>query len=91
MEKKTLYRICTEDVNPEDTRRLIEKRFDGYTLLHGEGCWKGGEERALVIEIVTNNYRKNAENITALCRDLKDANNQNAVLVECVEIDTFLV
>ncbi len=49
-----LYRIYTEKTeNMPKVKAEIDKQFQGYTLLEGQGVWKAVPESSLVIEIVS--------------------------------------
>ena len=91
MESSNLYRICTEDVNRENTRKIIGRYFDGFTLLSGEGVWRGSQENALVIEILGDGEPGERAVISALCEDIKAENQQEAVLLQVVEMKGYLI
>jgi hypothetical protein len=91
MENANLYRICTEDVNRENTRKIVSKYFDGFTLLSGEGIWKGSKENALVVEIFGNGDAGEPAVIGMLCEDIKAENKQEAVLLQVVEVKGYLI
>lgn len=75
-----LYRLYTEDKNRETVKEIVSKYFDGYTLLSGEGVWKGNEEKSLVIEIYTLDH--NAEHvIQKIADEIEIRNEQESVLV----------
>ena len=92
MKNVRLYRICTEDVGADRTREIIGRHFDGFTLLYGEGFYKGVAEKALVIEILGGvDDPTEPARINALCEDLKVENHQEAVLVEVLESANYLI
>lgn len=91
MKPVNLYRICTEDVGADRTKEIIGKHFDGFTLLYGEGVWKGISERALVVEIMGDGSADESLRIGALCEAIKAENHQEAVLLEVVEASNYIV
>lgn len=91
MRNAHLYRICTEDVNGEQTREIVSRHFDGFTLLRGDGVWKGGSEKALVIEIMGKGDPGEHAAVALLCEDLKEANVQDSVLVEVLAATNYLI
>jgi hypothetical protein len=87
-----LIRICTEDKNHERVRELCAKRFDAFTVLHGMGCWKGTLEPALIIEIaIEDGYQKMREDAKELAQEIKEFNDQEAVLIEYIESTNTLI
>lgn len=79
-----IFRIYTEDKNRDTIKGIVGKFFDGYTLLSGEGMWKGTSEPCLVIEIVTDHKGSNGM-VNRIAEDIKRANQQEAVLVAHVK------
>lgn len=73
-----MYRIYTEDKNREATLKLVAASFDAFTVLEAQGYWRGTPERSIVIEIET----ENAKGVHKLARDIREANAQEAVLVQ---------
>lgn len=83
-----LYRILTEDKNRQEIASIVSKRFDGFTLLAGQGYWKGLAENALAIEI--ESAEDNAT-VFALADEIKRYNKQEAVLVQTLASTATLV
>jgi hypothetical protein len=79
------YRIYTEDLYRADVQKIVGDYFDGFTLLSGDGVWKGALENALVIEIVTE--RANEGWIRELSRRIRQKNQQESVLVTRQDVD----
>ena len=48
-----MYRLITEDLNPEGIHEILVKLGMDYTSYPASGSWKGQKERSLVIEIET--------------------------------------
>lgn len=82
-----LYRICTENKNYPDILDYLDEHFpDGYTIINANGAWQAVREKSLVIEIVNSND----PHIAHLCYWLKKHNNQDAVLVQIIEIQQWI-
>ena len=75
------YRIHTEDVNRPAILKLASARFDGFTILHGTGYWKGQSEVTLVLEIITSD----SASVYLLAEEIRKANGQESVLVNRLE------
>lgn len=82
-----VFRIYTENKNEARLKELISICFDGFTVIHTKGFWKGVPENALLIEI----YTENAELIRALAGAIKKNNKQEAVLVTSADVDFQLI
>lgn len=72
-----LYRIYTEDKNRKSVIAALNHYIDGYTLIEARGCWEKEWEESLIIEVVD----VRPEAIRQVARDIKEINNQEAVLV----------
>ena len=85
-----LYRIFTEDIKENETaiESIINKYYEGFTLIKGEGFWRLQKENSLIIEIVTID---NDELITTMAKEIKEANSQEAVLIQRIENNQWLV
>ena len=77
-----LYRILTEKTKINLTP-ILEKYYDGYTVLNAKGYWKGVPEKSIVIEIVTHGNEDT--NIRNLAVDIRNANKQECVLVQRIK------
>ena len=83
-----LYRVCTENKNYPDILDYLDQNFpDGYTVIHANGAWQGVREKSLVIEVV----QKADTNIQHLIYWLKKHNEQKAVLVQVINISSWLL
>lgn len=89
--RQMLYRIFTEDGKQyrENVKQIVNRHFDGYTLLSGRGYWKGKGERSLVIEVVCGKDKENA--INSIANEIKVANLQEAVLIQRINNNQWLV
>ena len=76
-----LYRILTESINHPEIVSIVSARFPGFTMIVGHGYWKGCYEQCLIIEIVTDDIVA----VEAIAFNIKQANNQESVLIQ--EID----
>ena len=77
MQPIKLYTIYTEAINLEATRAILGKYFDSFTIIPAQGIWKGGEEQALVIHIITFD----AVGVYLAANEIKVRNKQDAVFV----------
>lgn len=86
-----LYRVCTENKNYENIVNYLDQHFpDGYTIINANGAWQGQREKSLIIEIVSNKpYAESS--IGKLCYWLKKYNEQDAVMVQAIEIESQLM
>lgn len=82
-----LYRILTEDKNRKQVEDIIRAKFPGFTLYQAEGHWRLQREQTLIIEIETDLD----EPIMSVARDIKLANQQEAVLVQRIQNSAVLV
>lgn len=71
------YSIHTENKNENWIKELLAIGFDGFTLVKGQGFWKGAEEKSLEIIIYTDNTYL----IKAIAEKIKHHNKQDAVLI----------
>jgi len=86
-----LYRICTENKNYPAILDYLDENFpDGYTVIHANGAWQGKREKSLVIEIVGNIGDTN-KSIEQFCYWLKKHNDQQAVLIQVIDVDDWLI
>jgi hypothetical protein len=83
-----LHRIYTENKNLEGIKKILNRAFESYTLLECVGIWKGTEEKSLIIEVLT---RINPAYFELVADDIKDLNQQQAVLVTVSEIESSLI
>jgi hypothetical protein len=106
MKSTYLYRIFTEDTGPmgptgplgprgpvgrEIATELALKYVDAFTVFSGEGCWKGGREPSLIIEITDSEDLLTDARIRQLADDIKVALDQECVLVQKVLVAIELV
>lgn len=87
-----LYRICTENKNYSAILDQLDIQFpNGYTIINANGAWQGQREKSLVIEIVANSPATFYTPIEKFVYWLKKHNNQQAVMVQTIEIDSQLL
>jgi len=82
-----MFRILTEDKNVKFIKDLLARRCIDYTMYHCEGSWQGSPEKSMLIEL-DGASRKVAE---ALARHIKNANIQQAVLIQEIPVKSRLV
>jgi len=85
-----LYKICTENKNYEAILDRLDSQFpDGYTIINANGAWQGKREKSLIIEVVSDAPSIESD-IGKLCYWLKKYNEQEAILVQVIEIECYL-
>jgi len=88
-EMNKLYRIFTEGINYNETRKILDSYLDGYTLIKGQGFWKGFQEDTLIIEIIGS--EEDRSKIREVGLAIKTANNQEAILLETLNNHSELI
>ena len=82
-----IYTISTEDKNREFIRERLDLDFPGYKIHEVIGVWKGIEEKAIDIVIVTNDRFA----VEKLIERIKYHNDQEAVLLTVVDCEAVLI
>lgn len=83
-----MYRICTEDINRLRIEAIIARHgIDDYAMLSGVGCWKGQREKALTLEFIGSDR----ETVRAIAEAIREANKQDAVLVQHIPVEAEFV
>ena len=83
-----LYRILTENKQRREVEAVVSRHFDGFTTYTGTGHWRGGKERSLIIEIDADAIKGDA--VSAIAREIKLMNGQEAVLVQRMPVSSIL-
>ncbi len=83
-----LYRIYTKDLNNNRVQQIASKYFPGFTITKSMGYWQGQKENSVVLEIVTN---KQDAKVRKLAKEIKIANKQEAVLVQRINNNQWLI
>lgn len=79
-----LFRILTE--NKSTLPDVVSKYFEGFTIIHGLGFWKGKPESCAVIEIDTLGSDYNIEaRVNSVVADIKSQCHQESVLVQTIQ------
>lgn len=90
-----IIRICTEDVNPVETRRLLNRFFNCYTIHRGDGSWNGTEEPSITIDLAILEGGTPADRMLALATEcageIKIQNHQEAVLLQVIDSINTLI
>ena len=84
-----LYRINTEDLNRGTIESIVSAKFQGFSVLDQVGFWQGARESSLAIEIETEETRQ--DDVLTIAAQIKAANNQQAVLVQRINTNSYLV
>ena len=84
-----LYRIYTENKNQKEIEKIVGKDFEGFTIFKAKGFWRLQAEKSLIIEIESPGIGK--EKVNKLAKKIKKANEQEAVLVQEIKNNNWLV
>jgi hypothetical protein len=82
-----LYEIMTEDTGRENITRALDASFPGYTLIPTIGRWEGVTEPSIMAQIETDN----GQAVRQCAEQIREANKQQAVLVEAIPSSSELV
>jgi len=77
-----LYRIYTEDINEQGLEKLMSET-------KGTGFWRLQKGHSLIIEIVLPDIQD--EKVVKLANAVKKLNNQEAVLVQKIKNEQWIV
>ncbi len=84
-----LHRLFTEDKNRFHIQQIVAQHFTSFTLIPASGFWKGEEEHSLIIEIGTTETNFNL--IRDIADQIKRDNHQQAVMIQTLYPDTFII
>lgn len=85
-----IYRILTENINKDEVLKIVNEKFNGYTVYEGVGVWQGKREGNLTIEIDTLGEVGNLQ-VYHVAYAIKDLNKQECVLVQKIASDSKLI
>ena len=71
------FMIYVADFGRDRIERILNKYFDGFTVLSAHGCWKGSCEDSFVIEIAGAKEAK----VRAAAEELRVSGKQQSVIV----------
>lgn len=76
----------TGEVEIEKLRtKVLDRWFTGYTIVESLGCWKGGQEKSVIVEVMPEGgLLWTVKEIKALCDVLKRVLKQEAIGVQQV-------
>ena len=83
-----LYRIFTEDKNRKKLEKIASKYFPGYTIFKAQGFWRLQKENSLIMEFVIED---NDVKINKLAEEIKKENKQEAVLVQKIKNNQWMI
>lgn len=87
-----LYRICTENVNKDKVVKLASQYFDGFTVIEGQGYWKGTSEASLIIEYICNDETAAVGGcVHNFAKAVRGHNKQECVLIQAIKADSILI
>lgn len=84
-----MFRILTENKNQNRVVEIVGKKFTGFTIIAATGFWKGQREDSLIIEIIGDDVK--VEDVNAIATEIKNVNNQEAVLVQKIENNNWSI
>jgi hypothetical protein len=93
-EKKTRYRIYTEDVDSLAVSKIqiiVNWHFPSFTIIHSDGVYKRKKERGLIIEIITEADHKSIKKIRKICDEINRIHKQECCLVTKEVIESVVV
>lgn len=82
-----LYRILTEDKNRKQVLKLVEEKCESATVIEAKGLWRGTWENSLIIEIDDEYFKY----IETLAEAIKELNKQDAVLIQEIACESYLI
>ena len=86
-----LYRILTEDKgNTPAVTDIVAYAFGAFTCYSARGMWEGKNESTLIIEVDTLG-RDRLEEVRKVADKIKVLNGQDAVLVQQIRTQSFLI
>jgi len=83
-----LYRILTEDKNIVGIRKLLGQYLSGATIYQGQGLWQGQWENCLIIE---SDDLETIEVAKLLAGAIKELNEQDAVLIQEIDCESYMI
>ncbi len=82
-----MYRILTENKNPDGVKGLLRSLGLDYTMYFGSGSWRGQAESCMLIEL-DNASEDEADTVAKL---IKRHNFQQAVLLQKIPVTNRLI
>lgn len=79
------YRLHTEHLSPT----LVARYFDGFTILKGQGFYKGKSEDSAIVEIIGT--LEDAAKVTTLAKDIREQYRQAEVWITSEAISLLRV
>jgi hypothetical protein len=80
-----LTRILTEDIL--GTENIVAELFDGFTVIHVTGYWKGQQEKSVIFEIVD----ADPQTVLACVELINHINKQECCLIQNIGCDSQFV
>lgn len=89
--RQTIYRIYTEDSELLGTTaiNIVGRHFESFTVIRGQGYWKGQVESTLIVEIISD--PDDINKVARVAEYIRVKNKQEAVLVTSVDAYTVLI
>jgi len=79
----------THKLEKEKAIELVGRHFEGFTAYEVIGFWQGSQEKTLKVEIVADQDQDTV--IAKLAKELKQALNQDAIMMEKINSNTLFI
>lgn len=79
----------TDNANENIIAKIVGKKYPSFTIIPGTGYWNGEKENSIVIEIIGDDI--DPADINEIALEIKETNNQEAVLVQKIENTNWLI
>ena len=87
-----IYRLIVGVESSDKLSTIVKQYVDSFTILHGEGFWRGSSEPCTIIEIDTLGTEYNPPaRVKSIVDDLKLEYNQECVLVQILQCHSKLL
>lgn len=73
----------------KDTRKIVGRFFEGYTVYNAKGVWRGSQELTKVFEIIATNTSR--EIVKGIAEEIRDLCNQACVMITEKPVDFYMV
>ena len=85
-----LYRIFTENKNPDGITAIVRQYFDGFTIFTAKGYWRHEEEQSLIIEIYSD-AESAGYTVGNIAKEIKELCQQENILVQEIKCKAHLI
>jgi len=71
-----MFQIYTEDINRNKIIKVLTRHLHHYTMLFGEGMWRGEVEPCIVIQ-----FTGDLQTANQIAKGIREENSQQSVLL----------